>query len=283
MKKHNIYAGLFIIFILSIISGVVLNGCKEDSVSVPQSEHFQPNGMMILNESLSDTLMYYFNGQLLYDKDTLFAPYNALGGHWVVKFLDANKNKLEPPSDPDHSLGWLISDPAKLEVYQHAGDKWEFHLRGKALGITSIKFQVMHMGHADFTTIFIPVKIDTSIIGEIAGLKLYLNTTDSLLVKDSAGVVTGFLHIAVNDTLGYIKVRFLDIIGNQFEYNPPSPPYSLDYILGNNSVARLEWGGGPYSFRIIGLNSGMTDLKLRLLNSNVPEFESNSIPLHVHN
>ncbi|MGB9696661.1 MAG: hypothetical protein ACP5P3_04995 [Ignavibacteria bacterium] len=254
-------------------------------MSVPQSEHFQPNGMMILNESLSDTLMYYFNGQLLYDKDTLFAPYNALGGHWIVKFLDANQNRLEPPSDPDHSLGWLISDPTKLEVYQHGGDKWAFHLRGKAVGITSIKFQVMHVGHADFTTIFVPVRIDTTTIGEIGGLKLYLEENDSLLVKDSAGVITGSLNLSVNDTLGHIVVKFLDILGNQFEYDPPSPPYSLGYILGNTGIAEFEPGGisEPYAFLIIGRSVGTTTLKLRLLNSNIPEFESGLINLYVHN
>jgi len=285
MKKHNIRLSISILSFVFLIFAIFLNSCKEDTVSVPQSEHFQPNGMMILNESLSDTLMYYFNGQLLYGKDTLFAPYNALGAHWVVKFLDANQNKLEPPSDPDHSLGWLISDPTKLEVYQHGGDKWAFHLRGKALGTTSIKFQVMHVGHADFTTIFVPVKIDTATIGEIGGLKLYLEENDSLLVKDSAGVVTGSLNVAVNDTLGHIVVKFLDILGNQFEYDPPSPPYSLGYILGNTNIAYFEAAGilEPYAFRIVGLNVGNTTLKLRLLNLNIPEFESGSIPLYVHN
>lgn len=281
MKKHNILLSLLILFFFSFL----INSCKEDTVSVPQSEHFQPNGMMILNESLSDTLMYYFNGQLLYDKDTLYAPYNALGGHWIVKFLDANKNKLEPPSDPEHSLGWLISDPTKLEVYQHGGDKWAFHLKGKAMGVTSIKFQVMHAGHADFTTIFVPVKIDTSTVGEIGGLKLYLEENDSLLVKDSAGVVTGAIYVAVNDTLGHIIVKFLDILGNQFEYDPPSPPYSLGYILGNTGIAEFEPAGTmePYAFQIIGRNAGTTTLKLRLLNSNIPEFESGLISLYVGN
>ena len=283
MNIRFLYKNYLIIslFLISIFSS--FNGCSEDPVSTPQANHFQPNGMMILSESFADTLLYYFNGVYSPGKDTLHAPLNALGGHWVIKFLDANMKNIEPPSDPDHTLGWLISDPNKLEVYRHGSDIWEFHLRGKQLGETSMKFQVLHQGHADFTTIFLPVVIDTSEIGEVAGLKIYLEENDSLLIKDSAGFVSGTLNVKKNEFLGHLVVKFLDIIGNEFQFDPPSPSYSLGWILGNTSIAGIEAPSPaePWAFRVSGIQAGATTLKLRFLLNGSPEFESREITINV--
>ena len=41
-----------------------------------------------------------------------------------------------------------------VEVWQHPGEEggYEFHLRGKKSGETTIEFKVNHDGHADFTS-----------------------------------------------------------------------------------------------------------------------------------
>lgn len=254
-------------------------GCSEDTVQTPQSEHFQASGMIIYNETLSDTILYYHNGTLMSGHDSLFVPYNALSGHWTIKFLDANKNRLEPPTGQNHTLGWLIDDPNKLEVFRHENDIWEFHLKGKALGTTNIKFQILHEGHADFQTIPIPVKIDTSTIGEVGGAKLFLEDNDSLLVKDSAGVVSGNLRVAVNDSLGHIEIKFLDITGNTFLYSPPSPPYSLGWIISDATKIGFEppTTDEPWAFKIIGKQAGTSTIKFRFLLNGSPEWESREI------
>lgn len=88
MKKYFAFAML-----LAITYGTLfISGCSDDTVTTPQSEHFQASGMIIYNESLSDTILYYHNGVLKPGYDSLFAPFNALGGHWTIKFLDADKN-----------------------------------------------------------------------------------------------------------------------------------------------------------------------------------------------
>lgn len=272
MKKYFVYALLLIV----TYSTIFLAGCSDNTVTTPQSEHFQASGMIIYNESLSDTLLYYHNGVLKPGYDSLFAPFNALGGHWTIKFLDADKKQLNPPTDPNHTLGWLIDDPNKLEVYRHGTDIWEFHLKGKAVGNTNIKFQILHEGHADFQTVSIPVKIDTSEIGEVAGSKLFLEENDSLLAKDSAGVVTGGFRVAVGDSLGHIVIKFLDIVGNTFTYDPPSPPYSLGFINSDPSKIEIEPPAidEPWAFRIIGKQTGTATIKFRFLKDGLPEWES---------
>ncbi len=274
----------YIINIFFIINIVYLTGCSEDTVQTPQSAHFQASGLIIYNETLSDTILYYHNGVLKPGFDSLFVPFNALSGHWTIKFLDANKIQLEPPSGPNHTLGWLIDDPNMLELYRHGNDIWEFHLKGKALGTTKIKFQILHEGHADFQTIPIPVKIDSSVIGEVAGAKLFLEKNDSLLVKDSAGVVSGNLRVAVNDSLGHIEIKFLDITGNTFVYSPPSPPYSLGWIIADATKISFEPPTSiePWAFKIIGKQVGTTTIKFRFLLNNSPEWESRDINVNVY-
>lgn len=281
MKK--ILSNILIILLLSIIP-ILYTGCSDDTVQTPQSEHFQASGLIIYNETLSDTILYYYNGALKVGYDTLFVPYNALSGHWTMKFLDANKNRLEPPSDPNHTLGWLIDNPDLLELYRHGSDIWEFHLKGKGLGSTNIKFQILHEGHADFQTIPIPVLIDTTEIGEVGGAKLFLESTDSLLVKDSAGAVSGNLRVAASDSLGHIEIKFLDITGNMFLYAPPSPPYSLGWIIGDATKIGLEppTSDEPWAFKIIGKQAGTTTIKFRFLLNNSPEWESRNINVTVY-
>ena len=269
----------YIINIFFLISIIYTQGCKEDTVQTPQSEHFQASGMIIYNETLSDTILYYHNGVLMAGHDSLFVPFNALSGHWTIKFLDSDKKQLEPPSDQNHTLGWLIDDPNKLELYRHGSDIWEFHLKGKELGMTNIKFQILHEGHADFQTIPIPVKIDTSTIGEVGGAKLFLEENDSLLVKDSAGIVSGNFKVAINDSLGHIEIKFLDITGNTFFYDPPSPPYSLGWIISDVSKIGIEPPtlDEPWAFRIIGKQTGTSTIKFRFLLNGSPEWESREV------
>ena len=50
-----------------------------------------------------------------------------------------------------------------MEVVQDEGDegKFVFYLRGLEDGETTIKLQISHEGHVDFTTLPIPVRVES--------------------------------------------------------------------------------------------------------------------------
>jgi len=91
--------------------------------------------------------------------DTLYAPLSALSDHFTVKFLDVNKGIMSPPVDADHEFGWLITDTTYLEIIRDNPTDWDFHLKGKKEGSTTLELQVLHLGHVDVRTPKIPVII----------------------------------------------------------------------------------------------------------------------------
>lgn len=155
---------LLLVSFLTIIL-ISVTGCKkEENPVTPPSEHFEPEGWVVRDETqkpvivvFQGTILKQFNGAAV--SDTLYAPLNSLSPHYSVKFLDADKTIINPPSDDDHTLGWIISNSSLLEVHQDSPGDWAFHLKGIQLGQTDIEFQVLHMGHSDVITPKIPVVI----------------------------------------------------------------------------------------------------------------------------
>lgn len=72
----------------------------------------------------------------------------------TVEFLDHDGDEIHADDlDDDFSLGHVIADASIAEFEQHAGDgKWSFHVHGEAAGQTRMQLQLLHVGHADFTT-----------------------------------------------------------------------------------------------------------------------------------
>jgi len=144
-----------VVFALSIIS-VFLISCKDNHVHEPHDDHYEAEGMAFFQSGIK--VAEIFRGVTT---DTLFAEVNVEGDHTEVKFFDKNKKLLNPPDYKKNPMSWKISDTSVVALKQHAGEEgsYEFHLKGKRIGLTDIEFFIMHAGHADFRSGKIPVKV----------------------------------------------------------------------------------------------------------------------------
>jgi len=159
IKKHF---ALLVLFSIIFFPALIINGCGEDSVTTPQSEHFEPAGLFILPEgSSTDTLLAVFNA-VVRSGDTLKAPFNALSAKWNVFFWDANKSVLTPPTDGSNTLGFTLFNSTVIETQMDSPNDWAFRLKGLSLSpdTTSMQIKILHQGHADFTTPYVPVKVE---------------------------------------------------------------------------------------------------------------------------
>lgn len=159
IKKHF---ALLVLFSIIIVPALIINGCGEDSVTTPQSEHFEPAGLFILPDgSSTDTLLSVFNA-VVRTGDTLKAPFNVLSAHLNVFFWDDSRNLITPPNDGSNTLGFTLFNSAVIETQMDNPNDWAFRLKGLSLSpdTTSMQIKILHQGHADFTTPYVPVKVE---------------------------------------------------------------------------------------------------------------------------
>lgn len=149
--------GIFLYVIISSLL-VIFYSCGDNTVSIPESEHLEAEGM-VLKDTLNNVIIKYFRGELSSGKDTIPVPNGMNTSILSVIFLDSNQAELPPEDDPDHTLGFDKFGSAKFNVTKVPGQQWKIFLTGLAPGNDSVKFQVIHEGHADFQTIPIPVRI----------------------------------------------------------------------------------------------------------------------------
>ena len=145
------------ILLLALFLGLV-SSCKKNENPIAAQEHFEAEGLFLLNTK-KDTVIYYFQGKLR-SGDTLSAQLNSVSENLDVYFLDATKKTINPPIDePDHSLGIVVVDTSIVKVELSSGLKYSIKHTGKKLGSTSLELQLLHLGHPDFRTIPIPIKV----------------------------------------------------------------------------------------------------------------------------
>lgn len=276
-----------IIFLLLFVS--VLTSCSEESDPViPPSEHFEPEGWVI-RDATTKPLLVVWQGVIqtswnsLSVSDTLYAPLNALSDHLTIKFLDQNKNIINPPSDADHQFGWIITDPSKLSIIQDNPTDWAFHLKGLVTGSTTLELQVLHLGHVDVRTPKIPVIIreDTTAYGEPKGIRLSYEEDGTVLASATNSSSTGNITVKKDSLTDHIEVEFFD---NQNKYfQPEYPLHTLDYTVANPSIVQiLPEAGEPWVIRVKGLSTGSTTVTFKLIVGGVAEFVSFPISVNVN-
>lgn len=279
IKKHFALLALFT-FIIS--AGSFLNGCGEDSVTTPQSEHFEPAGLFILPEgSTTDTLLSVFNA-VVRTGDTLKAPYNILSTHWEVFFWDDNRNLLAPPTDGSHTLGFTIRDASVVETEMDNPNDWAFHLKGLSLSpdTTSMQIKILHQGHSDFTTPFIPVKVDPCEIPDPAGFVIIDTVTNQIVARDSAGIQTGdTIMVTAGSSTNRLKIYWLDKDGGRFQ---PCSAYTLSANANPTGIANFTNKPGEFSFKIEGIAAGNTLISIRLFRDANLVYGTRNIPVKVN-
>ncbi|MCU0344187.1 MAG: hypothetical protein MUF28_10270 [Ignavibacterium sp.] len=223
------------IFLALLIIVISTSGCSDETDPViPPSEHFEPEGWVI-RDATTKPILVVWQGVIQTSwnsvpvPDTLYAPLNALSDHYTVKFLDINKNIINPPSDADHQFGWLITDPSKLSIIQDNPTDWAFHLKGLIIGTTTLELQVLHVGHVDVKTPKIPVIIreDTTAYGEPIGLRLSYEEEGTVLASATDMTSSGSLDVEKDSLTDHIEVEFYDD-QNRF-YQPEYPLHTLGF------------------------------------------------------
>ena len=276
------------IFLLVVLLTFTTTSCSDETDPlIPPSEHFEPEGWVI-RDATTKPILVVWQGviQTTWNStsvpDTLYAPLNALSDHFSVKFLDINKNIINPPTDTDHQFGWLITDPAKLSIVQDSPTDWAFHLKGLIKGTTTLELQVLHVGHVDVKTPKIPVIIreDTTAYGEPIGLRLSYEEDGTVLATASDIVSTGSLDVQKDSLTDHIEVEFYDD-QNRF-YQPEYPLHSLGFTVANPTIAEIfPEAGEPWVIRVKGLANGSTTVTFKLIVSGVAEFVSFPINVNV--
>lgn len=160
MKK--IYSLLMIIIPFLFL----LSGCKkEENPVVPPTEHFEPEGWSLYTKARNEILVVW-QGEIQQSwnststeivRDTLTAFLSQVSGLTSVRFLDSDKNLLNPPEDPDYEFSWVITDTSYISIIKSGN--WGYNIQGKKAGITTLELQVLHLGHVDVRTPKIPVRV----------------------------------------------------------------------------------------------------------------------------
>lgn len=244
---------------------LMAGGCGDDDDPISsQTEHLEAIGMVVYQSG--SVVMDYFGPDYLASdtvayNDTLRAS-QGLNPHWEVKFYDEDTVLIDPPESDDHHLNAVFGNSSLAELWWHEGEEgeFEFHMRGLAAGTTTVRFQVMHIDHADFSTLPVPLIIDDQVLHDAPiGVKLHDEESGDLLatawLADSSKA-TGTIQLQSGTTTDHIEAIFFDEYGTEFW--PGVPPHSLVVTSSDSSVARItgQEPDEPWAFRVQGAGSG---------------------------
>ncbi len=260
----------YALLVLGLALTSLIIGCGDDKVT-QQEEHFRAVGIIIKQSGIIVLDYYgpdYRAGDSVAYLDTLRASI-GLNPHWDMYFYNEDGEEIDPPLTPNeggHQTLAASFTPGIAELWWHEGEEggFEFHLRGLESGNCKAKFNVMHEGHADFTTLPIPVVIDTNVLHDAPiGVKLIDEETDSVLatawLADSAYTIGG-ISVGANDSTDHIVSVFFDQNGTEFF--PPVPPHSL--VVESSDTMIVTIGGQevdePWAFKLYGHDTGQANI-----------------------
>ncbi|MBD3169769.1 MAG: hypothetical protein GF307_09830, partial [candidate division Zixibacteria bacterium] len=258
-----------IIYIIGLISLLAYSGCTDSSDPVtPQEEHYEAVGLVIYSSGVP-VLDYYgpdYNaGDDVAYLDTLEIS-QGLNPHWDLQFYAEDGSLQDPPDDADKSFGAEFADPSIAELWWHEGEEGEFafHIRGLRAGQTTAEFKVYHNDHADFSTLPIPLVVDTTVLHDAPiGVNLYDEESDSLLATaylEDSNIVTGSLMVTANEETDHIVAQFFDQYG--VEFWPGVPPHSLVVESSDTTIAAVtgQQPDEPWAFKLQGNSSGNCEI-----------------------
>jgi len=269
---------------MAIVLVIQIQSCGKDDIITPPSEHTDAEGLLIMNESFTDTVLYVFRGEFKSGFDTLNVPLGTISPHWKIFFINKDTVRIDPPAGSDYSPGFTVGSSSIAQIFQDdpVNEKWAFHLRGNSTGNTTLTIKIIHAGHSDFTTPLIPVKVDPNIIGEAVGMKIYFEGNGELIFRDSSGIVTGAGYtLNAGDTTDHAVVKFYDKSGNLF--TPPYPQYDVNGVIGNTSLAGFinEAPAEPFVIRVRGISAGNTNLIIDLMQGSGTIYNSSPVPVSI--
>lgn len=260
---------LSLVLASAVLFMCLAGGCSDDDPLSPQAVHFDAIGMLIY-QSGAVVLDYfgpdYTASDQVADLDSITIS-QGLNPHYNAKFYDEDGNIVDPPDDADKYLSAVFDDTSVAELWWHEGEEgeYEFHIRGKKAGQTTVTFQVYHIDHPDFATLPIPLTVDDQVLHDAPiGVKLIDEESgDSLATSylaDSSQSVQGSVSISSGTTSDHIEAIFFDYSGTEFW--PPVPPHSLVVESADTSIVAVtgQEQDEPWAFKLQGKNPGTTTI-----------------------
>lgn len=205
----------------------------------------------------------------------------------LVRFLAPDSNVIAGANLAcgDKSLVWTIADSSIVSVRPAGFEPWAVNVVGKAGGSTTIRFQVFHVNHVDFTSQPIPVTVTG------APAHVPVGAVRTILFKGGSRIsswnwhipgVYGKLEVETGATTWPIGVQFQR--ADTAYVVPTEPGYALGWTVADPTIATVDTvPGQPWNFTIHGLKSGHTTLVLRLLFNGTTELTTAPFDVVVDN
>lgn len=261
--------------LLMFASLVFALSCSKDSTKPDDEDHFEAVGLKIRQNGVD--IVTYLNGQV---NGEITVQEGLTTTLLSVRFIDERGNEGVPRGD-EVSMLLTIQNQAVAGVVQHAGEKWSFHIQGKAAGHTTLTIAILHGDHADFESAPIPVHVESGgAHGDPVGLVLIEEASGDTLVRVDAGAVSGQINVAANQASGHIVSYYFDA-QNVF-FQPEPAEHSQEYSVADTTIAVVEsHGGETYELEVKGKSAGSTTFKILLRHAGNPKFETPDIPIQV--
>jgi hypothetical protein len=113
---------------------------------------------------------------------------------------------------------------------------------------------------------------------DIGGFRILMN--NEVVVQQSGTVVTGQISLDRGQTSGTMTVEFRDPEGNVL--NIPDNGFSLQVTSSTTSVASTQQvTGSKWSFQVVGVSPGQSNLTISLMHGKHADFESRPITVNV--
>jgi len=132
--------------------------CSEDDNPVSGGEdHADAIGMRIVSSGV--TLVSYIGDEAV--QGSITVEEGVLSAGMDIEFYNDESESWFTPEEAENSLGIEVADTTIAQYWQHEGEEggFEFHIRGKQQGQTSVVFSILHDEHADFVSKAIPVVV----------------------------------------------------------------------------------------------------------------------------
>lgn len=134
-------------------------GCSNEDSG--ENEHAEARGLVL---KMADTVVVSVDSLIVTGQLT-FPANNQFSDPIAVYFIadDADRDEFRP-DEAEELLNVVVADTMIASVLWNADainadEKWEFQIKGKAAGSTSIQVQIYHVDHPDYTSPAIPVVI----------------------------------------------------------------------------------------------------------------------------
>lgn len=142
------------------LSSLLIVGCSDNTVTPATVDHFKADGLVLVRRG-SDSVIVDSTRVT----GSLEVGASDTTGYFDVFFLHGTSRTREVPDDAVHTLWYTIGDSTLLSIETpphldgHTHEHYEFRLRGKKAGTTTLAIHLRHGDHDDYLSPEIGVKV----------------------------------------------------------------------------------------------------------------------------